>query len=240
MPRVIRAALMAGAACVVAAATPAAMRAQGSLAITHARLIDGNGGVPVADATVVITGGRIAAVGPAASVRVPGGARVIDAAGKVVMPGLADLHVHLTGGWDGETTDLLGYPRYLDALLYAGVTTAMDVGNVLPYVQQLRREIAAGRLVGPRLYMAGALIDGVAWLATGSRSVIVDPTPISLSISMVAPIKSAKLFTMDRPRPVPPNCRRMKLSPCSNGSKILFRRSAGMPMPVSRTMISRG
>jgi imidazolonepropionase-like amidohydrolase len=93
-------------------------------------------------------------------VRVPAGVRIIDARGRTLMPGLADLHVHLTGGWDGETTDLLGFPRYLNALLYAGVTTVLDVGNVLPYVQQMRQEIAAGRLVGPRIYMAGPVVDG--------------------------------------------------------------------------------
>jgi len=76
------------------------------------------------------------------------------------MPGLADMHVHLTGGWDGETTDMLGYQRYLNALLYAGVTTVLDTGNVQPYILQLRQEVSNGRLLGPRIYCAGALIEG--------------------------------------------------------------------------------
>lgn len=45
------------------------------------------------------------------------------------MPGLADMHVHLTGGWDGVSVDLLGYRRYLNALLYAGITTVQDTRN---------------------------------------------------------------------------------------------------------------
>jgi hypothetical protein len=76
------------------------------------------------------------------------------------MPGLADMHVHLVGGWDGETTDMLGYQRYLNALLYAGVTTVLDTGNVQPYILQMRQEVASGHILGPRIYCAGALIEG--------------------------------------------------------------------------------
>lgn len=136
-----------------------------SLAITHAVIIDGNGGPPIEDGTVLIRAGKIEAVGSASAIKVPADVRVIDAKGRAVMPGLADMHVHLTGGWDGEAVDMLGFPRYLNALLYAGVTTVLDTGNVQPYILQLRQEVAAGRLVGPRIYCAGALIDGAdpAW-----------------------------------------------------------------------------
>jgi imidazolonepropionase-like amidohydrolase len=130
------------------------------VAFTHAVIIDGNGGVPIEDGILVIRGDRIEAVGDARSVSIPAGADVRDLKGKTVMPGLADMHVHLVGGWDGEAVDLLGYPRYLNAYLYAGVTTVLDLGNVLPYVVQLRDEIAAGRLTGPRIYCAGPLLDG--------------------------------------------------------------------------------
>jgi imidazolonepropionase-like amidohydrolase len=133
---------------------------QRPLAIIHAAIIDGNGKTPIEDGTIVIRGAKIETVGDAISVRVPPDARVIDAKGRTVMPGLADMHVHLTGGWDGESVDMLSYQRYLNALLYAGVTTVLDTGNVQPYILQLRQEIAAGRLAGPRIYCAGALIDG--------------------------------------------------------------------------------
>jgi imidazolonepropionase-like amidohydrolase len=148
------------------------------LVITHAVIIDGNGKTPIEDGTIVIQGSKIEAVGPAINVKVPSHARVIDARGKTAMPGLADMHVHLTGGWDGELVDMLGYQRYLHALLYAGVTTVLDTGNVQPYILQLRQEVARGRLVGPRIYCAGALIDGA------------DPVwpPISYSISSLEQI----------------------------------------------------
>ncbi len=135
---------------------------QAVTAITNARVIDGLGGAPIADGVIVVQGGRIEAVGEAVTVAVPAGAEVIDVRGMTVMPGLADMHVHLVGGWDGETTDILGYQRYLNALLYAGVTTAQDVGGLLLLMQQMRQEVEAGRIAGPRLLFVGPLLDGVS------------------------------------------------------------------------------
>ncbi len=103
---------------------------------------------------------RIEAVGSAASVTLPDDVRIIDATGLTLMPGLADMHVHFLGGWDGVAVEMLGYQRYLNALLYAGVTTILDTGNVMPYILQIRNEVAAGTIRGPRIYSVGALIDG--------------------------------------------------------------------------------
>jgi imidazolonepropionase-like amidohydrolase len=135
------------------------------IAIVHARLIDGMGGTPVEDATVLVRGKTIEYAGPSGGASVPKDAQIIDASGKTVMPGLADLHVHLQGAWDGTSVDLLGYQRYLNAMLYAGVTTLLDTGNYQPWVLQLRQEQAAGRLRGPRIYCVGAMIDAAdpAW-----------------------------------------------------------------------------
>jgi imidazolonepropionase-like amidohydrolase len=140
---------------------------QGSrpVAFTNAVIIDGNGGPAVENGVLVMRGEKVEAVGAAGSVRIPAGAEVRDVKGKVLMPGLADMHLHLNGGWDGESVDMLGYQRYLNALLYAGVTTVFDAGNNLPYIVQLRDEVAASRLIGPRIYCAGPLLDGAdpAW-----------------------------------------------------------------------------
>jgi imidazolonepropionase-like amidohydrolase len=135
------------------------------IAIVHARLIDGLGGPPVEDAAVILQGSKIAYAGPASGAKVPQGAQTIDARGKTVMPGFADMHVHLTGGWDGIGTDLLGYQRYLNAMLYAGITTVLDTGNYQPWVLQLRQEAASGHLLSPRIYCTGAMIDAAdpAW-----------------------------------------------------------------------------
>jgi imidazolonepropionase-like amidohydrolase len=152
--------------------------AQEVTAIVHGQVIDGYGGPPIADGVVLVRGDRILAVGAAGTVTVPEGARVIDARGRSVLPGLADLHVHLMGGWDGERVEMLGYQRYLNALLYAGITTVFDTGNNLPFVQQLRQEVAAGRIAGPVIRMTGPVLDGP------------DPVwpPISLAISSTSQI----------------------------------------------------
>jgi len=159
------------------------------MAFTHAVIIDGNGGAPIEDGVLVIRGDKIESVGRAQDVRVPPEALSTDLRGKVVMPGLADMHVHMLGGWDGVSVDMLGYRRYLNALLYAGVTTVLDTGNVKPYIIQLREEIAAGRLLGPRIYCAGPLLDGP------------DPLwqPISYSVTSVEQIpKMVRQLKADR------------------------------------------
>ena len=85
-------------------------------AITGGTLIDSAGSGPVADAVVVIKDGRIEAAGPRASVKVPEGARKIDATGKFVIPGLMDANVHLYLNLDLET--LIKYEgRYEDIII---------------------------------------------------------------------------------------------------------------------------
>ena len=69
----------------------------GVMAVTNATIIDGMGGEPVPGGVVVVEGDRIVAAGPATEVAVPDGAAIIDAAGGAVMPGLADMHVHMPG-----------------------------------------------------------------------------------------------------------------------------------------------
>ena len=135
------------------------------IAIVHARIIDGVGGPPTEDGALILRGSKIEYAGPSGVAAIPHDAQIIEAKGKSVMPGLADMHVHLQGGWDGISVDLLGYQRYLNAMLYSGVTTLLDTGNYQPWILQLRQEQAAGRLRGPRIYCVGAMIDAAdpAW-----------------------------------------------------------------------------
>ncbi len=130
------------------------------IAITNVRIIDGNGGVPIEHGSIVVEGQRIVAIGSSSEVHVPAGSRRIDGKGGSVLPGLADMHVHLLGGTDGVGLDILGYQKYLNALLYAGVTTVMDTGNVEPFVLQLRAAVRSGLVLGPRIYCVGPILDG--------------------------------------------------------------------------------
>src|ERR1051326_7389738 len=61
----------------------------------HVLLVDGTGAAPKTDQTIVIRSGKIAAVGPSASVQVPAGARVLDMSGSTVIPGIIGMHDHL-------------------------------------------------------------------------------------------------------------------------------------------------
>ena len=106
-------------------------------AIVGGTIIDGNGGPPIRDAIIVVTGQRITAIGPRSSVRVPPGATVIDAAGKYVVPGFIDTNVHLSlyGGVRERYETLVRYhSRQDDIVLEAaqielkhGVTTVVTV-----------------------------------------------------------------------------------------------------------------
>jgi imidazolonepropionase-like amidohydrolase len=134
------------------------------IAIVGATIIDGNGGAPVSDATIVVRGKRIAALGPRASVPVPKGARVVDAAGKFVTPGFIDTNVHLSLYNNGES--MVRYEdRFLDLVTEAaqtelkyGITTVRDsYGALLPLIA-VRDSIARGKLVGPRLLVAGNIV----------------------------------------------------------------------------------
>ncbi len=127
------------------------------VAIINAVIIDGNGQSPIEGGSIVIRGDKIEAIG--SDLTIPVGADIIDAEGQVAMPGLADMHVHLT--WGGKGFDLLGYQRRLNALLYAGVTTVLDTGAVLPFVQQMRQAIEADKIAGPHIYYVGPLVDSV-------------------------------------------------------------------------------
>lgn len=148
-------------------------------AIANVRIIDGNGGVPIENGVVVVDGRRIVAIGPASEVSVPKGSRRIDGKGGTLFPGLADMHVHLLGGTDGVGLDILGYQKYLNALLYAGVTTVMDTGNVEPFVMQLRSAVRAGLVLGPRIYCVGPILDGAdpVWPALSMAIASKDQVP---------------------------------------------------------------
>jgi len=82
-------------------ARPAAAQ---TLVLKNFTLIDGNGGTPVQNAGLIAEGGRISWVGPASQLRAPAGAPVQDLAGKYVMPGIIDLHVHVAES-DGMVQD---------------------------------------------------------------------------------------------------------------------------------------
>ena len=130
---------------------------RGIIAFTNARLVTMRGEEVIDRGTIVVDGERIAAVGPSASVQVPAGATVIDAAGTTIIPGLHDAHAHLQFNPYG-TYSQLKWP-YVVNLAY-GVTTAMDPWSPSHEVFEQSAMVEAGMLLGPRIYSTGTWIDG--------------------------------------------------------------------------------
>lgn len=129
------------------------------LALTHVRVVDGTGAPARDDQTVIVRGDRIDAVGPAASLATPAGARVVDLRGHTVLPGLVGLHEHTYFGGVRAMTEM----TQSGPLLYLayGVTTAMTAGSQFPYQElNLKRAVDAGALPGPRLLVTGPYLNG--------------------------------------------------------------------------------
>jgi imidazolonepropionase-like amidohydrolase len=103
------------------------------------------------DQTVVVVGPRIQAIGPTASTPVPQGATRIDGQGRYLMPGLADMHLHLQPG-EGNPTDAAG--QQLSLLLANGITTARAL-VAAPTGLTVRDRVAHGQVLGPLLRVAG-------------------------------------------------------------------------------------
>ena len=121
-----------------------------SLALTHVTVIDCTGAPAQPNATVVVAQGHITAVGPSDTIKIPAGARVVDATGKFLIPGLWDMHGHLTDATEDA------FPL----LIMNGVTGVRDMGGDLAQLDRWRSEIDGGLRVGPHIIRAGPFIDG--------------------------------------------------------------------------------
>jgi imidazolonepropionase-like amidohydrolase len=106
--------------------------------------------------TLLITDQRIAAIASSKSISIPPNAQIVDASGKFLIPGLADMHVHLTGA-----TEPAGSREFIIPLLLAnGITTVRDMGGYLESLIPLRKEIEQGKRLGPQIVFAGPYLDG--------------------------------------------------------------------------------
>ena len=121
-----------------------------STAFVHVNVVPMDRERVLEDYTVVVHGDRIVALGPAESTPVPAHTRRIEGAGRYLIPGLADMHVHLF-----EESDLLLY-------LANGVTTIRNLGGygAADTVLALRDRIESGKLLGPQIFTSGNWLDG--------------------------------------------------------------------------------
>lgn len=130
----------------------------GTTAVIHATVIDATGAPARPDTAIVVEGDRIAALGRTDEVAVPAGARIVDAGGRFVIPGLWDMHVH---AFD---------PGYLPFFLVNGVTGVRHMGAA-PVHNEWRNQLTAGKLLAPRMVVGSRIIDGPQPLRPNSLAV---------------------------------------------------------------------
>lgn len=141
------------------------------VALEHATVIDGTGAPAKQNQTIVVSGGRIAAVGSTGSVQIPANAERVDLTGYTALPGLVDMHGHLFYLSNFfHTDDLLAhdmpfsYPRLY---LANGVTTIRTTAAFEPYADlEIKRKVDSGNLIGPRIHVTSPVIEGEGYPLT--------------------------------------------------------------------------
>ena len=139
--------------------------------LTHVRVIDGTGAAARDDQTIVVSKGKIAAIG-GAGLTAPADAHVLDLHGYTVMPGIVGMHDHMfyTSSLDRDSTghspppgQLAGEEAFSFPRLYlaAGVTTVRTTGSMEPYTDlNLKKQIDDGRAPGPKMYLSSPYLEG--------------------------------------------------------------------------------
>jgi len=156
------------------------------IAIFNATIIDGTGRKPLPNGVVVISGGRVQAVGPVTGIKLPKGTVKIDATGKYVIPGLMDANVHLLIDIEAENL-IRNEGRYDDLMIEAaqlalkqGMTTVFDTWGPREPLVRARQRINSGESIGARVFLAGNIIglggpfSSDFLPATGLSQVLVD------------------------------------------------------------------
>src|SRR2546427_7014072 len=131
-----------------------------SFALAHVTVIDIAGAPAQSDMAVVVTGNRIARVGPSRAVRIPKGGLTLDATGKFLIPGLWDMHVH--AAWSSTL------PTFGPLFLVNGVTGVRDMWGSLDVVATARIRLAQHALTEPRFVASGQILDGSPPIWEGS------------------------------------------------------------------------
>jgi imidazolonepropionase-like amidohydrolase len=143
---------LAPTALVAQAAPPTMPRESRPVAITRVTVIDVERGQRLPEQTVLTEGNRITALAPAAAVRLPNDARIVDGRGRFLIPGLWDMHAHAVHRWE------VAAPLYLanGVLGLREMATALPLGTIVAH----RGAVSAGQIAGPRYVSPGPLLAG--------------------------------------------------------------------------------
>jgi imidazolonepropionase-like amidohydrolase len=146
----------------------------GKIAFTNARIITMKGDEVIDNGTIVIEKNRIAAIGKASDIQVPTDAKIYDANGKTIMPGIIDVHAHLHPSPDGISPQQDW--NYFANLAF-GVTTCHDPSTNTEMVFSQSEMVKSGAMVGPRIYSTGSILYG----ADGDFKVVINSLDDALS-----------------------------------------------------------
>jgi imidazolonepropionase-like amidohydrolase len=222
------------------------------MALVGATLVDGMGGPPVSNAVVVMRDGRIACAGPSSRCPVPADADTVNAAGKWIVPGLIDTHVHFsqTGWVDGrpDALDLRArhpYPeveaalhadpeRFFRSYLCSGVTSVFDVGGY-PWTLELAGRTARST-TAPRVVAAGPLLSTVDyWLNLSDQRQFIymaDETTVRETVRAHKAWGAAAMKVWYIMPPQPPDTARVSALVHAAGDEA---RKVGLPLIVHAT-----
>src|SRR6202795_2587732 len=154
--------------------------------ITHATVINPGTSSVQRNRTVVITGDHITSVSDTEKFQLPKNARVIDATGQYLIPGLWDMHVHSAfGDWFPGGRDII-----LPLFIANGVTGVRDMGGDVPVLLAWRKQLAEGEIIGPRMIISGPMLDG--YLPDGKSLRFPSSIPVTTPASAVAAVDSLK------------------------------------------------
>ncbi|WP_394839842.1 amidohydrolase family protein [Pendulispora rubella] len=161
------------------------------LVFTHARVLDVERKRWLDDHAVTVVGGKIVAVGPTKSTKVPKGAEVIDAKGKALLPGLWDMHAHLAG-YHG----VMG--------IASGVTTTRDLGNDPDTLDDLKTRFDDGTAIGPHVLRSG-FIEGRGEKAAASKITAETPEEAKQAVEFYEQrrYEGIKIYNSMKPELVP-------------------------------------
>src|SRR5882724_7036750 len=163
----------------------------GPIAIAHVTLINPANSSVQSDATVIIEGNHVATVLVGAMVKLAKNTRVIDGGGKFLIPGLWDMHVHSAfGDWFPGGRDLI-----LPLFVANGVTGVRDMGGDIPVLFAWRKQIAAGKIIGPRMVVSGPMLDG--YLSDGKSLRFPSSVAVTTPASAVSAVDSLKARGVD-------------------------------------------
>ncbi len=140
--------------CISVAVTTSPVYAQKTIAFTRVNIVSVENGEIIAGQTVVISDGRIVAVGPTGGTATPQSATIIDGAGQYLMPGLAEMHGHIPGNnssWPAEDVLFLYVSQ--------GITTVRGMLGAEGQLE-LREKAAKGEIISPTLYLAAPALGG--------------------------------------------------------------------------------